>query len=349
MKKKIAIVGAGAIGGYIGARLALAGEASVCAFARGQTLTALNRDGWRLKVDAQVLEAPCAIASDQATDLGQQDLVIIAVKGPALPNLATQLKPLFGPNTLVLAAMNGIPWWFLNQVGAEPESTTQLQQLDRSPLQSIDPGGAVSAALPGHNALGCVVHASTFTPEPGLVEVKMGNGLILGDSVAGFGLQRVTPYAQLLSNAGFAVTTSDRIRYDIWYKLWGNMTVNPISAFTGVTADKILDDPLVNELCAKCMTEAGQVGSVLGFAINQTPLDRNQITRKLGAFKTSMLQDVELSRPIELDTLVGVVRELGRRVAVATPYLDALYGLTRLFAVQKGLYLPPAIDPEKTT
>jgi 2-dehydropantoate 2-reductase len=340
MSKKITIVGAGAIGGFIGARLALANNATVTAFARGQTLQALNTKGWRLKIDGVQLSAPC-YASDRAADLGIQDLVIVAVKGPALPSLAAQLKPLIGPNTLIIAAMNGVPWWFLNELPITASNKYVIAKLDRSPLQSIDPSGAVSAALPSANALGCVVHASTFTPEPGLVEVKLGNGLIVGDSISGYGLQRVEPYAALLSEAGFTVTKSDQIRYDIWYKLWGNMTVNPISAITGVTADKVIDDPLVSALCAQCMGEAAQIGAALGCPINQTALDRNQVTRKLGAFKTSMLQDVEAGRPIELDSLVGVARELGQRVGIETPYLDALYGLTRLFGVQKGLYTQP--------
>jgi 2-dehydropantoate 2-reductase len=340
MSKKIAIVGAGAIGGYIGARLALAKNATVTAVARGQTLNALNTYGWRLKVDGQVLSAPC-IASDQASDLGVQDLVIIAVKGPALPSLAAQLQPLIGPKTLIMAAMNGVPWWFLNELAITADNKAIIASLDRSPLQSVDPDGVVSLALPAENTLGCVVHASTFTPEPGLVEVKMGNGLILGDSISAYGSQRVEPFAALLAQAGFSVTTSLQIRYDIWYKLWGNMTVNPISAIAGVTADKVLDDPLVNELCAQCMGEAAQIGAALGCPINQTARDRNQITRKLGAFKTSMLQDVEAGRPIELDSLIGVARELGQRVGIATPYLNALYGITKLFAVQKGLYTEP--------
>jgi 2-dehydropantoate 2-reductase len=340
MSKKIVIVGAGAIGGYIGARLALANKATVTAFARGQTLAALNTHGWRLKVEGQTLSAPC-VASDTSAALGVQDLLIIAVKGPALPTLAAHLKPLIGPQTLIMAAMNGVPWWFLNEVESTPENQAVIASIDRSALQSIDPGGVVSASLPAQSALGCVVHASTFTSEPGLVEVKMGNGLVVGDSVSAYGTQRIEPYAALLSDAGFAVTTSEKIRYDIWYKLWGNMTVNPISAMAGVTADKILDDPLVNELCAKCMGEAALIGAALGCPINQTAQDRNKMTRKLGAFKTSMLQDVEASRPLELDALLGVARELAQRVGIATPYLDALYGMTRLFAIQKGLYPPP--------
>jgi 2-dehydropantoate 2-reductase len=341
MPNKIAIVGAGAIGGYIGARLALAKNATVTALARGQTLKALNTHGWRLKVDGQILSAPC-IASDHAADLGIQDLVVIAVKGPALPSLAAQLKPLLGPKTLIMAAMNGVPWWFLNELAITADNKAIIASLDRSPLQSVDPRGVVSLALPAENTLGCVVHASTFTPEPGLVEVKMGNGLILGDSISAYGSQRVEPFAALLAQAGFSVTTSSQIRYDIWYKLWGNMTVNPISAIAGVTADKVLDDPLVNELCAQCMGEAAQIGAALGCPINQTARDRNQVTRKLGAFKTSMLQDVEAGRPIELDSLIGVARELGQRVGIATPYLNALYGITKLFAVQKGLYAAPS-------
>jgi 2-dehydropantoate 2-reductase len=326
---KVCIVGAGAIGGFIGARLALKGQAQVSTLARGATLESLRKSGWRLReaAQAEVYSVPC-VASASAHELGIQDLVIIAVKAPALPALAPALMPLLGKKTLVMAAMNGVPWWFLAH-GAK---------IGDPVIESVDPGGAVSRALGTESVLGCVVHASTKTPEPGLVQVQMGNGLVVGDPAAQrLELSRAAPIAELLSAAGFAVTHSNNIRYDIWYKLWGNMTMNPISAITGATADKVLDDPQVRQLCSDCMREASQVGALLGCPIEQSPEDRHQITRKLGAFKTSMLQDVEAGRPIELEALVGVVRELAGRVGVKTPSIDALYGLSRLFGQERGL------------
>ena len=185
--------------------------------------------------------------------------------------------------------------------------------------------------------IGCVVHASTFTPEPGLVEHKMGQGLIIGEPLGGPS-DRVQALAALLQRAGFDTTASADVRRDIWYKLWGNMTMNPLTAITGATVDKVLDDPLTRAFCTRAMGEAATVGAMIGCAIDQTPEDRHQVTRKLGAFKTSMLQDVEAGRPIELDALVTVVQEIAQRVGVTTPSIDALLGLARLHGQMRGLY-----------
>ncbi|GGC01699.1 2-dehydropantoate 2-reductase [Pseudoduganella buxea] len=322
---KTCIVGAGAVGGFIGARLAASGIAT-SALARGATLAALREHGWRLHEAGQLVQAPVT-ASDDAADLGVQDLVVIAVKGPALGQVAPAIGPLLGPDTVVLPAMNGVPWWFAE--GASP--------LPGGPLDSVDPGGAVGAAVPYRHLLGCVIHASTSTVAPGVVQHRMGNGLIVGEPDGGVSA-RARHVSEVLGGAGFAVTLSERIRYDIWYKLWGNMTTNPVTAITGATADRLLDDPLASAFCIAAMREAGLVGARIGCAIDETPEDRHGVTRKLGAFKTSMLQDVEAGRPIELDNIVGAVREIGQRVGVATPNIDALFGLTRLFARTRGLY-----------
>ena len=332
--KRICIVGAGAIGGFIGARLSLSAQAGlnpdieVSALARGATLDALNTHGWRLR-EGGYLRTARTFVSDQPAALGIHDLIIIAVKAPALPQLAPTLKPLIGPHTTIMAAMNGVPWWFMNRSGHKG-----------APLQSIDPNGAISKAIPPAQVVGCVVHASTFTPEPGLVQVKMGNGLIVGevDSAAMQSDGKAAVIANLLQRAGFDTTLSNSIRYDIWYKLWGNMTINPISALTGALSDQILGDPLVLDFVSACMLEASAVGKEIGCAIDQTPQDRHAITRKLGGFKTSMLQDVEASRAIELDALVGVVREIAQRAKVATPNLDILFGMTRLFGQVRKIY-----------
>ena len=184
---------------------------------------------------------------------------------------------------------------------------------------------------------GCVVHASAATIEPGLVEHRMGRGLIVGEPAGGRS-ERVQRIADLLAHAGFDVTHSERVRYDIWYKLWGNLTMNPVSAITGATGDRILADPLVREFGSAAMREAAAIGARIGCAIEQSPEDRHAITAKLGAFKTSMLQDVEGGRAIELDSIVGVVREIGARLAMPTPFIDALFGITRLFGRVRGVY-----------
>lgn len=323
---KVCIVGAGAIGGFIGTRLAAAGSAEVSALARGTTLAALREHGWRLNTASGLVTAP-AHASDSAAELGAQDLVVIAVKGPALTAVARGIAPLLGPQTIVLPAMNGVPWWFCQGVpGFEGVS-----------LSSVDPGGEIAAAIAFERVLGCVVHASTSTPEPGLVQHKMGQGLIIGEPRGGRS-ERVQQVVELLAHAGFDATLSDNVRYDAWYKLWGNLTMNPVSAITGATIDGMLNDPLVRGFCSAAMHEAAVVGARIGCTIAQTPEDRHAVTAKLGAFKTSMLQDVEAGRAIELDAIVGAVHQIGTRLGEPMPAISALLGLTRLFGRVRGLY-----------
>ncbi|MEY2873575.1 MAG: hypothetical protein RLZZ373_946 [Pseudomonadota bacterium] len=323
---KVCIVGAGAIGGFLGTRLAAAGGAQVSALARGATLAALQQHGWRLNTASGPVQAP-ALASDHAAELGAQDLVILAVKGPALPQLAPGIAPLLGPHTLVLPAMNGVPWWFCQGVPGIGDGA----------LHSVDPGGQIAAAIPFEQVLGCVVHASTSTPEPGLVQHKMGQGLIVGEPRSGR-TPRAQAVADLLAHAGFDVTHTDNVRQDIWYKLWGNLTMNPVSALTGATIDRALADPLVRGFCSAAMREAAVIGAQIGCPIEQSVEDRHAITAKLGAFKTSMLQDVEAGRPIELDAIVSAVQEIGTRLGQPMPSIDALLGLTRLFGRVRGLY-----------
>ena len=325
---RVCIVGAGAIGGFLGTRLAAAGRARVSALARGTTLDALQTHGWRLFQDDALLQVPAHASPDPAS-LGVQDLVVIAVKGQSLPALAPSLAPLVGPATLVLPAMNGVPWWF----GAV------TPQLAAAPLEMVDPGGTIARALPPQQVIGCVVHASTSTTAPAFVTHTMGRGLIIGEPTGGDS-DRVRGVEALLTDAGFSVTCSERIRHDLWYKLWGNMTANPVSALTGATMDRVLDDDLVRAFNSGAMREAAAIGERIGCVIEQTPDDRHAITRRLGAFRTSMLQDADAGRPLELDALVGVVREIGQRVGVATPSIDALYGLARLFGRVHGLYPP---------
>jgi 2-dehydropantoate 2-reductase len=324
--KKVAIVGAGAIGGWIGVHLARAG-AQLSVLARGDTLAAVQKNGLQLHQGGELHTVPVKASNDAAT-LGVQDLVVISVKAPALATVAQQVGPLIGPDTVVLTAMNGVPWWFLQGFGGPVQGQS---------LRSVDPQGAIARALPAPHIIGGVVHASCSTDAPGVIRHHFGDGLIVGEP-SGQATARVQALHALLQQAGFTATLSPQIQKDIWYKLWGNMTVNPVSAITGATTDRILDDELVRGFISHVMLEAKAIGERIGIPIAQEPEDRHAVTRKLGAFKTSMLQDVQAGKPVELDALVGAVRELGQLTGVATPFTDALLGLSRLHASGLGLY-----------
>ncbi|MDI1269077.1 MAG: 2-dehydropantoate 2-reductase [Polaromonas sp.] len=330
---KACIYGAGAIGGWIGAGLAAAG-CSISVVARGATLEALNSHGLRVVSGTETRSAAVQASADPVA-LGVQDLVVIAVKAPALLDVARQIAPLIGPDTLVLTAMNGVPWWFFQGFGGPYAGTT---------LKAVDATGEIAAAIPAANIIGCVVHASCSVDAPGVIRHHFGNGLIIGEP-SGAQSPRVQALAELLVRAGFAASVSPQIQKDAWYKLWGNMTVNPISAFTGATTDLILGDPLVRDFISKIMLEAKEIGARIGLPIDQQPEDRHAVTLKLGAFKTSMLQDVEAGKAVELDALVTVVKELGELTQVPTPFTDALLGLARLHARVHGLYGYPAPSP----
>jgi 2-dehydropantoate 2-reductase len=323
---KIAVVGFGAIGGLLGARLAAAG-CDVSAVARGATLAALQEHGARLVAGGTESSVPMRASADTAT-LGVQDVVIIAVKATALTEVARNIAPLIGPHTVVLTAMNGVPWWFFSSPGL-PYAGARLP--------SLDPDGALERAIPTSQVMGCVVHLSASCPAPGMVRVGFGNRLIIGDPAGGES-SRTSMLASLLAKAGFDVEASKDIRSDIWYKLWGNMTMNPVSALTGATCDRILDDPLVHRFCLSAMAEAAAIGAKIGCPIAQSGEDRMEVTRKLGAFKTSMLQDAEAGKPLEIDALVTSVHEIGKLAGVLTPNVDALLGLVRLYGQTRGIY-----------
>ena len=324
---KICIYGAGAIGGWIGARLAQRPGVILSVVARGETLIQLESHGLQLHIGNQTQNAKVQASAQPAT-LSVQDLVIIAVKAPSMLEVAKQIQPLIGPNTIVMTAMNGVPWWFLHDFGGAYANT---------PLKSVDPHGQIAKAIPAQHLIGCVVHASCSLRAPGQIQHHFGNGLIIGEP-AGGSSSRVQALHQLLRDAGFDATLSDRIQKDVWYKLWGNITINPISALTGATSDKILNDPNLLGFVSAVMLEAKAIGAAMGIAIDQQPEDRHAVTRKLGAFKTSMLQDVQAKRAVELDALVGAVQELGQITKVPTPFTDALMGLARLQAQELGLY-----------
>ena len=328
--RRICIVGAGAIGGWLGAGFARAG-CDVAMLARGATLDALQASGLQLQSGAAgslQTQTHRVQASSNAQALGPQDLVVIAVKGPALATVASQIAPLLGPASIVLTAMNGVPWWFLHGFGGALQGTR---------LGSVDPGGAIAAAIAPERIIGGVVHASCSIHAPGTVRHGFGNRIIVGEP-SGARSARVLALGALLERAGFDAPVTQQIQSEIWYKLWGNMTTNPISAITGADTMRILDDDLVRSFGSRSMLEAKAIGAHLGLTIDQQPEDRHAVTRKLGAFKTSMLQDVEAGKPVELDALVGAVRELGKLTGVETPFTDALFGLARLHARMRGLY-----------
>ena len=329
---KVCIYGAGAIGGWIGVHLAQTGH-QISVVARGDTLQALKKNGLQCiqTQDAEKTLSAQVNASANPADLGPQDLVIVAVKAPSMRDIANNMAPLLAPHTMVMPAMNGVPWWFFDGFGGALQGTR---------LKTIDPDGQIGSAIPSQHVVGCVVHASCSLDAPGVVRHHFGQGLILGEPAEQQGnvSLRVQQLVADLQTAGFNASASAQIQKDVWYKLWGNMTVNPISAFTGATTDLIMQDDLVRNFVSQIMLEAKLIGEKIGIPIAQTPEDRHAVTRKLGAFKTSMLQDVEAGKAVELDALVSVVRELGQLTQVSTPYTDALLGLSRLHARVHGLY-----------
>jgi 2-dehydropantoate 2-reductase len=313
----ICVVGAGAIGGWVAARLALSGL-DVSMVARGETLHLIDTQGLHLTDGGDTRCVAVAVADDPAV-FGEQDLLILAVKAPALPHIAPSLESLIGRQTQIIPMLNGVPWWFTEE-----------------PLWSVDPDFAIAEAIPFRQIAGCVVHASCFRSAPNCVTVKHAEKLILGEPTGGLS-DRVERLCSVFQNAGIRCDASDNVRRAIWYKLWGNATINPLSALTRSTADKLLDNPVLREFMAEAMDELAAVGAAIDCPINESADDRMAVTARLGAFRSSMLQDVEAGRPMELEALVGAPREIARRVDVATPRLDLIYATTRLLGDNLGL------------
>lgn len=323
---KVTIYGVGAIGGWLGALLAQAGVA-VSAVARGRTLQVLKQDGLTLHQDGSTVRVRVA-ATDNPKTLGVQDVVVIAVKAPSLLEVSHAIGPLLGPNTVVLTAMNGLPWWFFEGIKGP---------LSGARLESVDPGGQIANSIPIQHVVGCVVHSSCKLDSPAVVRHHAGKTLYIGEPGGGLSA-RVGRLVDVLRRAGCDAQASDFIQSPAWYKLWGNVTINPISALTGATIDRIIGDELVWRFASNVMTEAKRVGARLGIEIQEEPEDRYQLLKELGAFKSSMLQDVEAGRPLEIDALVTSVTEAARLVGEPTPSIDALLGLVRLQSRERGLY-----------
>jgi 2-dehydropantoate 2-reductase len=322
---KVCIVGAGAIGGLVAVKLAQG--ASVSVLARGAHLDRIATDGLTL-IEGEQRSVARLAASDDAAVLGRQDTVIVALKAQGLVAAAPSLAPLVGPDTVIMPLMNGVPWWFFSGFGG---------RLAGSTLQTVDPGGVISQILPPAQVVGAVVHLSSAVAGPGTIRRGRGNLLLVGDP-SGAETPRLNRVVDLLAGAGFETRPTAEIQREVWLKLWGNMNMNPISALTQSTADLIMDDPLTADLVRRMMEEAAEVGQAMGITMNMTIDQRFDVTRELGAFKTSMLQDLEAGRGLEIDAILAAPIEIGDRAGIAMPYSKAVLGLVRQRARNAGLY-----------
>ncbi len=323
---KVCIVGAGAIGASLGVLLARNGCA-VSVLARASSLATLQ--GGLTRVHDEVRETVPVAASAIAAELGPQDLVVLAVKAPALPALVASLPPLLTPRTTLLTVMNGVPWWFLQGRLGGP--------LSHQDLASVDPDGCLRALHPAEQIVGGVIHGSFSTDAPGVSRAHGDAELILGESQGGLS-SRLQQLAGLFAGPGMRVRLSPQIQRDIWLKVWGNMTLNPISALTCASLRPIMEDPLAVDFITRVMAEARRIGEWLGLVLEETPEQRVLKMGELGDIRTSMLQDVEQGRPLEIDAILASVRELGALAGLATPYTDALLALIRLKGRALRLY-----------
>ncbi|MBW4615994.1 MAG: 2-dehydropantoate 2-reductase [Desmonostoc vinosum HA7617-LM4] len=317
---KICIVGAGAIGGYLGAKLALAGEA-VTLIARGSHLAAIQKHGLRLLMaDGSSKIAMPTLATNDIGEAGVQDVVILTVKAHSVLAIAPSLPSLYDAHTMVLTAQNGIPWWYFRKHGGEYAGTR---------IQAVDPDGIIEANIGAERVIGCVVYPATEIIEPSVIKHIEGDRLTLGE-IDGVKTERIQLLAQILKQAGFKAPIRNQIRTEIWIKLWGNLAFNPISALTGATLERICQYPLTRELARHMMMEAQAIAEKLGIDFGITLEQRINGAQKVGAHKTSMLQDIEAGRPTEIDAIVGAVVELGKLTSLPTPYIDAIYASVKL-------------------
>jgi 2-dehydropantoate 2-reductase len=318
---KTTVVGPGAVGSLVAHGLLNAGI-DTALLATGRRAREIEAHGLVL-VDAEgsetVLQPRVAV---HAEELGQQDVVFLCTKSTALATLAPSLAALIGPNTTIVSLMNGVPWWFLHGLAGVSQPWH---------LNSVDPDGSVSKALPPAQCLGCVVHLSSALDAKGRVVPGRGRRLIVGAPLHDDS-NRAQAVVDLLKRARFDAEFSSDIRREVWAKLWGNLTMNPISALTLATADRILDEPHTRRLIENMMLEAQEVGARLGISLGMSIPDRIAVTRQLGAFKTSMLQDVEAGRPLEVDAIVRSVTEIAQAVGVPVPFIEAVLGLIALRA-----------------
>jgi 2-dehydropantoate 2-reductase len=317
---KFLIAGAGAIGAYMGACMARAGQ-DVTLFARGPHLRAMQEHGVRVKSVDGDFEAHPKI-SENLEEVGPVDVIFLGVKAHGLTQLVPQLKPVLGPHTTVVGTQNGIPWWFFQGWGGDYEGMH---------LERVDPGGTIANAIEPRRVIGSIVYFATEIAEPGVIRHTEGNRISLGEP-DGTRSERIRQIAEALIAAGLRSPVTTRIRQEIWVKILGNVAFNPISALTGATLVQMARDPEVSALVRKIMEETEAVGAKLGFELPITIDQRIAGAEKVGEHKTSMLQDLEAGRPIELEAIVGAVVELGERLNVPMPHTRAVYACTKLLA-----------------
>jgi len=315
---RIAIVGAGAIGGFIGAKLANAG-ADVVLFARGPHLRAMQERGLRVVGDEGELEVKPEVTGDLAA-IGRADVIVLSVKAHSLTTLAPQLRPLFGPDTMVVSTQNGIPWWYFQNYPGE---------LNGLHLERVDPGGTIAKAIEPERVIGSLAYFSTDIAEPGVIHHTEGNRLSLGEP-SGARTDRVKALAELLIGAGLRAPVTTRFRHEIWVKLLGNVAFNPISALTGGTLEELVRHPETSAVIRGIMAETEAVAAKLGIELPISIDQRMAGAEKVGAHKTSMLQDLEAGRPLELEPIVGAAVELGERLGVQMPATRAVYACAKL-------------------
>ena len=323
---KVCIFGAGAIGGYMGVKLAKAG-ADVSLVARGPHLAAMQEKGLTLIEEGETTTVPVT-ASDDPAALGVQDYVIVTLKAHSVPPVVSKMAPLIGPNTTIVSGVNGVPWWYFHKLEGAHEGTR---------LDSVDPGNVQWDGFGPDRVLGCVVYPAAEVIEPGVIKHIEGNRFSLGEP-DGSKSKRAQALSKILTNAGLKAPVRPKLRDEIWVKLWGNLSFNPISALTHATLDVLCTDEGTRAVARNMMVEAQEIAERLGVKF---PID---VERRIaggaavGAHRTSMLQDLDQGRPMEIDALVASVQELGRVTGVPTPTIDTVLGLIRLRARTAGLY-----------
>ena len=323
---KICIYGAGAVGGLMAAWLARSGH-DVSVVARGTQLEAIRRSGLRVRSNDGV-ESFRIKADSDPRELGAQDYVLVTVKAQSLGDVAERVSPLLGADTSVVTAMNGVPWWFFDRLrfGNGKER-----------LESLDPGGKLARALPTERLVGCVIHLAASTPEPGLISHNMGRKLILGEP-GGRNTARTKRIADALKEAGFEIIVTEAIEKEFWVKLLGNVSFNPVSALTVSTADRLIQDRQVKDYMVNIMREVLAIGRAVGVDADIDPEARIDMARALGKFKTSMLQDLEAGKTLEIDGLLAGTLEIARKAGVKAPYTESLFGLIKARAQATGQY-----------
>lgn len=315
---RICVFGAGAIGGYVGARLAIKGEADVSLVARGAHLAVMKANGLTLKQGGET-QVVHPTVTDDPKQLGPQDFIILTLKAHGLAGVIDQMMPLIGKDTAILFAQNGIPWWYFHGIGGPLEGTR---------LESVDPGGVIWDRIGPDRALGTVVWQAAEIEAPGVIAHHYGDRMPLGEPT-GEKTERVQLLGRLLTSAGVKSQVKPNLRNEIWLKLWGNLSFNPVSVLTRGTLVDLATDPGTRRVIRTMMEEARAVGEALGVSFAVDADERMDMAAKVGAHRTSMLQDVEAGRPTELDALLGAVIELGRIVQISTPSLQLVYDLCK--------------------